>query len=113
MTIDKKIRDEKLRYGIDREAAKISALSSGKIEKYECLRSEEIVRSGSSQTMQQAKFIYFPLGKPFDQGDKQLKSLKVLKHAKQNLANKDATPEDQLNEEAQNEIENIRKSRKK
>ena len=35
MTIDDKIRDEKLQYDINREAAKISALLSGKIDKYE------------------------------------------------------------------------------
>ena len=40
-----KIRDEKLHYHIDREAAKISALSSGKIDKYEYLASEEILPS--------------------------------------------------------------------
>ena len=35
MTIDDKIRDEKIQYDINREAAKRSALSSGKIDKYE------------------------------------------------------------------------------
>ena len=35
MTIDDKIRDEKLKYDTNRKAAKISALSSGKIDKYE------------------------------------------------------------------------------
>ena len=43
MTIDGKIRDGKLQYDINREAATISALSSGKIEKYEYLRGEEIL----------------------------------------------------------------------
>ena len=43
MTIDVQIRDEKLRYNIDIEAAKISALSSGKIDKYEYLTGEEIL----------------------------------------------------------------------
>ena len=42
MTIEDKIKDEKLQYDINREAAKISALSSGKIDKYECLTGEEI-----------------------------------------------------------------------
>ena len=37
MTIDEKIREEKLQHGINREAAKLSALSSGKINKYEYL----------------------------------------------------------------------------
>ena len=40
MTIDHKIRDEKLQYVINREAEKISALSSGKIDKYEYLTGE-------------------------------------------------------------------------
>ena len=35
MTINDQIKDEKLQYGINREAAKISALSSGKLHKYE------------------------------------------------------------------------------
>ena len=35
MKIDDKIRDEKLLYDINREAAKVSVLSSGKIDKYE------------------------------------------------------------------------------
>ena len=41
MTIDDKIRDEKLQYNIDRETAKISALSSGKIDKYEYVTGEK------------------------------------------------------------------------
>ena len=43
MTIDDKMRDEKLQYDINREAAKIPALSSGKIDKYEFLAGEEIL----------------------------------------------------------------------
>ena len=34
MTIDDKIKDQKLQYDIDREAAKISSLASGNIDKY-------------------------------------------------------------------------------
>ena len=45
MTIEDKIRNEKLQYDINREGAKISALSSGKIDKYEYLTSEEILPS--------------------------------------------------------------------
>ena len=41
ITIDDKIRDEKLQYDIKREAVEISALSSGKIDKYEYLTGEE------------------------------------------------------------------------
>ena len=43
MAIDDKIRDEKLKYDINREAAKISALTFGKIDKYEYLTGEEIL----------------------------------------------------------------------
>ena len=43
MTIDDKIRDEKLQHNINTEAAKISGLSSGKIDKYEYLKGEEIL----------------------------------------------------------------------
>ena len=43
MTIDDKIRDEKLQYTINREAKKTSALSSGKIDKYEHVTGEEVL----------------------------------------------------------------------
>ena len=66
MTIDDKIRDEKLQYHINREAAKISELSSGKIDKYEYLTGEEISPSDQSRIMKQAKFTYSPLGKAFE-----------------------------------------------
>ena len=43
MTIDVKIIHEKIKYDLNREAAKRSALSSGKIDKYEYLAGEEII----------------------------------------------------------------------
>ena len=87
MTIDDQIRDEKLQYDINREAAKISALSSNKIGKYEYLTGEEILPSNQKQIIEQAKFTYSPLGKAFgkqikvieDQGKKQVDALKDLK----------------------------------
>ena len=83
MTIEDQIRDEKLQYDINREAAKISALSSGKIDKYEYLTGEEILPSNQQQIIEQAKFTYPPLGKAFeketktikDQGEKQIKTI--------------------------------------
>ena len=83
MTIEDQIKDEKLQYDINREAAKISALSSGKIDKYEYLTGEEILPSNQQQIIQQAKFTYSPLGKVFekqiktieDQGKKQVKAI--------------------------------------
>ena len=45
MTLEDQIRGEKLHYDINREAAKISALSSGKTDKYEYLTGKEILSS--------------------------------------------------------------------
>ena len=45
MTVDDESRNEKLQYDINREAAKISALPSGKIDKYEYLTGEKILTS--------------------------------------------------------------------
>ena len=60
MIIDDKIRDEKLQRDINREAAKISTLPSGKIDNYEYLTGEEIVPSNQRQIIEQAKFRYSP-----------------------------------------------------
>ena len=49
MTIDDQIKDEKIQYNINREAPKISNLSSGKIAKYEYFTSEEILPSNQKQ----------------------------------------------------------------
>ena len=70
MTIDDQIKDEKLQYDINREAAKISALSSGKLHKYEYLTGEDILPSNQQQIIEQAKFTYFPLGKAFEKQTK-------------------------------------------
>ena len=66
MTINDHIRNEKLQYDINREVAQISALSSGKFHKYEYLTGEDILPSNQKQIIEQAKFIYSPLGKAFE-----------------------------------------------
>ena len=66
MTIEDQIKDEKLQYDINREAAKISTLSSGKLGKYKYLTGEEILPSNQQQIIQQAKFTYSPLEKVFE-----------------------------------------------
>ena len=66
MTIEDQIRDEKIQHNINREAAKMLALSSGKINKYEYLTGEEILPSNQQQIIEQAKFTYSPLGKAFE-----------------------------------------------
>ena len=70
MTIDDKIRDEELQYDMNREEAKISVLSSEKIDNYEYLTSEEILPSNQRQILEQAKFAYFALGKTFENKEK-------------------------------------------
>ena len=66
MTIEDQIKDEKLQYDINREAPKVSALSSDKINKYEYLNAEDILPSNQQQIIDQAKFTYSPLGKAFE-----------------------------------------------
>ena len=76
-----------MQYHINIEAAKISAWSSGKIHRYECLTGEDILPSNQKQIIEQPKFTYSPLGKAFekqiktieDQGNKQVKALEDLK----------------------------------
>ena len=83
MTLEDQIRDQKLQYDINREASKISALSSGKIDKYEYLTGEEILPSNQQQIFKQTKFTYSLLGKAFqeqiktikEQGEKQVKAI--------------------------------------
>ena len=95
MTIDDQIRDEKLQCDINTEAAKISAVSSGKIDKYGCLTGEEILPSNQKQIIEQAKFTYSPLGKAFekqikiieDQRKKQVDALNTLKPIKDKKSN--------------------------
>ena len=91
MTINDQIGDEKLQYDINREAGKISAVSSGKIHKYECFTGEDILPSNQKQIIEQARFTYSPLVKAFekqiktteDQGQKKVKALETLRPKEQ------------------------------
>ena len=70
---------------INIEAAKISALSSVKIDKIEYLTVEEMIPSDESTVIEQAKFTYSPLGKAFEkeikkteeEGQKQINLIEV------------------------------------
>ena len=66
MTTDDKIKDQKLQHDLTREAANLSALSSGKLDKYKQLKGEEILPFNKRQIIQKAKFAYYPLGKAFE-----------------------------------------------
>ena len=122
MTIEDQIKYEKLQYDINREAAKISALLSGKLDKYEYLTGEEILPSNQQQIIEQTKFTYSPLGKAFekqtktieDQGKKQVDALESLKPSDKELPPiKDFMPEENLNPEIINEIKRIEEEEKK
>ena len=90
MEINDQIRHEQLQYDIIREASKISALSSGNIQKYVYITGEDILPSDQQQIIEQAKFTYSPLVKAFekqiktieDQGEKQIKAIKDQKQIK-------------------------------
>ena len=65
-SLDRKIKQNESQYYLDREAAKISALSSNNLDKYELLTGEDLGLKPS--TIEQAKFEYSPLGKIFNKG---------------------------------------------
>ena len=88
MTIDDKIKGEKLQYDTNRKS-NMPASSSTKIDKYEYLTGEEILPPDQRKVIDQAKFTYSLLGVAFekqikaieDQGEKQIKALE--EHGKQ------------------------------
>ena len=94
MTIEDKIKDEKLQYDINRGTAKISALSSGKLDKYEYLTGEEILPSNQQQIIEQVKFTYSLQEKAFEKQTKTIedqgkKQIKAIQYNKQQLINND------------------------
>ena len=117
MTIDDQIKDEKLQYDSNSEAAKISALSSGKIDKCEYFKDEEILSPNQKQIVEQAKFTYSPLGKIFkkpaktiqDQGKKQVDTLKNLKLKDQIKSIEEIFLEDHQSDEIKNEFHKTKK----
>ena len=70
--MDDKIKVEKAQYDINKEAANISALLSGKSDKHEYLAGGKILPPDQSRKIEQAKFTYSPLGKAFE---KQIKTI--------------------------------------
>ena len=120
MTINDQIRDEKLKYDINRESTKISALSSGKIHKYDYLSGEDVLPSNQQQIIEQSRFTYFPQGKAFekqikkieDQGKKQVDVLNTLK-SNNHLTIEDVIPNDALNNnEVKKELDKINETEK-
>ena len=82
MTTDE-IRDEKLQSNINKEAAKLSALPSGRIDKYEYVKGEETLLSNRRQKIEQAKFTYSFLEQALEKEiEKQVDALKVTSATK-------------------------------
>ena len=99
--LGRKIMQNEAQYDLDRKAAKISALSSNNLDKYEYLTGEDLGLKPS--TVEQAKFEYSPLGKIFNKGlDKDDKKEGLFKRLK-NIEDKN---EKLL--EAKNETKNIK-----
>ena len=87
MTTDDKNGDERLQFDINRKAAKISALSSGKIDKYEYLTGEKVLPSNQRQIREKNK-LHIALQEKLlttkkktieDQGEKQIKAIEENK----------------------------------
>ena len=86
-------------YDLDRKAAKISALSSNNLDKYEYLTGEDLGLKPS--TIEQTKFEYSPLGKIFNKGlakDDQkeglFKRLKNIENPQKNLTRSNNNDDD-------------------
>ena len=85
--LNRKIKQNELQYNLDRKAAKISALSSNDLDKYEYLTGKDLGLKPSA--VEQAKFEYSPLGKIFNKGlseeDKKEGILKRLENIKDTI----------------------------
>ena len=120
MTINDQSRYEQLQYDINTEAAKKSALSSGKTHKYEFLSGEDILPSNQQQIIEQARFTYSPLGKAFekqtktieDQGKQQVEAFNTLKSNNQ-LIIEEVIPKNTLNnDEVKKELDKTKEMEK-
>ena len=109
--INNKIRANKAQYDLDREAVKISALSSGELEKYEYLSGEDL--GYKPNVIQKAKFEYSPLGKVFNEGlDKDDKKEGLLKRLK-SIEGKNKDPLDEIEHQGQKQLNVIKEQGKK
>ena len=104
--LDNKIRANKAQYDLNREAAKISALSSGELEKYEYLSGEDLVYK--PDVIQKVKFEYSPLGKVFnkelDESDEKEGLLKILK----NIEGKNKDQLDEIKDQGEKQLDVIK-----
>ena len=107
--LDDKIKVNKTQYDLDREAAKISALSSGELEKYEYSTGEDL--GYKPDVVQKAKFEYSPLGKVFNKGleesDKKERLLKRLR----NIGGKNKDQLDAIKDQGEKQLDATEKQK--
>ena len=101
-----KIMQNEAQYNLDRKAAKISALSSNNLDKYEYLTGEDLGLKPS--TIEQAKFEYSPLGKIFNRGldkdDKEEGFFKRLKNIESKIKSENKKELKPIKNEEQSEV---------
>ena len=104
--LDRKIMQNEAQYDLDRKAAKISALSSNNLDKYEYLTGEDLGLKPS--TIEQAKFEYFPLGKIFNKGlsedDQKEELFKRLKNIESKIKSENKKESELTKNEEQSEV---------
>ena len=104
--LNRKIKQNESQYDLDREAAKISALSSNNLDKYEYLTGEDLGLKPS--TVDQAKFEYSPLGKIFNKGlSKDDKKEGILKRIK-NIEGKNEEQLKLIEDQEKKQLEEIK-----
>ena len=111
--LDNKIRSNQAQYDLDKQNAKISALSSGEVNKYEYLTGEDL--GYKPDVVQKAKFEYSPLGQVFNEelktDEKQVGLLKRLKNIEDKTHNQlkeiGYTIREELSQEAKNMLEKL------
>ena len=107
--LDNKIKANKAQYDLDREAAKISALSSGELEKYEYLSGEDL--EYKPDVIQKAKFEYYPLGKVFNKGLDENGEIEGLLERQKNIEGKNKDQLDKIEYQGQKQLDVIKKTR--
>ena len=109
--LDNKIKANKALYDLDRKAAKISALSSREIEKYEYLTGKDL--GYNPDVIQKAKFEYSPLGKVFNKGlNESYKKEGLLKRLK-NIEGKNIDQLDEIEYQGGRQLNAIERQGKK
>ena len=106
--LDKKIKQNEAQYNLDRKAAKISALSSNNLDKYEYLTGEDLGLKPS--TVEQAKFEYSPLGKIFNKGLKEEDKKEGLLKRLKNIEGKNKEQLKAIKDQGEKQLDAIKKN---